>query len=151
MLQGLGFCVWLTVRKSHPWWFASKTLCDETESDFCRPHVRLLQRASNPREAAITTPLTTGIFRVSKWTTPRAEILHAEGWPPLHRIVFDGQLGKNHMELEVARRFNTPFQMEDLNAAIDIFQTHPLSMTDAMRLIIRAEVPSVRRWKDISP
>lgn len=151
MLQGLGFCVWLTVRKSNPWWSASKTLCDETESDFCRPHVRLLHRASTPREAANTTPLLGGIFRVSKWTTPRAEILHAEGWPPLYRIVFDGHLDENHMELEVARRFDIPFHTEDLNAATEIFQNESLFMTDAMRLIIRAEAPSVRRWKDISP
>ena len=151
MLQGLGFCVWLTVRKSHPWWSASKTLCNETEADFCRPYVKLLQRASTPREAANTTSLFGGIFRVSKWTTPPSEVLHVEGWPPLHRIVFDGKLDENRMELEVARRFDIPFHTEDLNTATEIFQNAPPFMTDAMRLIVRAEVPIVRRWKDISP
>ena len=77
--------------------------------------------------------------------------MKVEGWPPLHRIVFDGHTQEKSMELEVARRFDTPFQQEDLSVASELFRNEPFDMTDPMRFIVRAEEPSVRRWRDISP
>ena len=151
MLQGLGFCVWLTVRKSHPWWSASKRLCDETDATFCRPHVRLLEGASSPLKASHTLPPYTGIFRLSTWSNPKIKIVHVKGWPPLHRILFEGRLGENNMELEVARRFDLPFRPDDLRTASEIFQHESLEMLNPVRLIVRAKEPDPKRWKDISP
>ena len=33
----------------------------------------------------------------------------------------------------------------------ELFRNEPFDMTDPMRFIVRAEEPSVRRWRDISP
>lgn len=148
---GLGFCVWLATRKYHSWWLTSRRLCDETNADFCRPHVRLLEGAKTHREAAVRAPPFSGVFRVSSWMEPRAEVMRVEGWPPLHRIVFDGHMQEKNMELEVARRFGDPFQSEDLSTASELFRNEPFEMEDPMRFIVRVAVPEVRRWKDISP
>lgn len=74
-----------------------------------------------------------------------------EGWPPLHRIVFDGHMQEKSMELEVARRFGEPFQSEDLSTASELFRNEPFEMEDPMRFIVRVAAPEVERWKDISP
>ena len=147
MTPGLGFCVWLTARKTHPWWVRSKLLSEETgATPSVRPHVRIVERANSVREAALSPLPPVSSFRVEDWL-PRQETELVADWPPLHRIVFPGTLGP----LEVAQRFGEPFSDSDLQSAARIFSEAPVDIYDPIKIIVRAHVPSTKKWRDVSP
>ena len=118
---------------------------------FVAPMLDCWKGAKTHREAAVKAPPFSGVFRVSSWMEPRAEVMKVEGWPSIASHCFRwAHAGKEHGAGSRSSLWGA-LSVRGSEHSFRAVSNEPFEMEDPMRFIVRTMAPEVRRWKDISP